>query len=285
VTGQYAGTVLEVSSAPVGDVLAAAALAGATTLFIDDTSDFDPAEGGYLLIGAQVVQYTAVDDDAETITLAAPLAVNADVDDPVYVWDVGLNAIAKEYRALVAVPGALANDDALDAVIAQSLGALFQEGIRDPGTGETVVLEQQGTDWVIVDARSKGSAVGFTRATSTVTTDALAPGASGAVTVPLAPGYRLYAIAMSKTGRVTIYQTLAAQTADATRLAGVDPRSYDGVVLDYVAAVANTTYPLGPLVDGVDLEATPSSDIPMTITNWEGTSGPITVTLTWLRTE
>lgn len=154
-SGEYAGTVLNVSAAPLGDVLAADAASGATTLYVTDTSDFDPAEGGFLSINGETIQYTAVDDDAETITLVSGISAGATADDAVYVWDVGLAEIAKEYRALVAVPGALGNDDALDVLVAQSLAPLLPEGLRDPGTGESVVLEQQGTDWVIIDVRGK----------------------------------------------------------------------------------------------------------------------------------
>lgn len=124
----------------------------------------------------------------------------------------------------------------------------------------------------------------YARATVVYTTAALAPTAAETGTVTMAAGYRLYSVQTSRPARVRVYETLAARTADLARPPGLDPAASAGVVLDY-ATTGTAAYPLSPLVDGASLEAAPSASIPITITNNDISSGAVTVTLTYLRTE
>lgn len=124
------------------------------------------------------------------------------------------------------------------------------------------------------------------RALATATTSSLALGASDSTTtIAMSCGYRLYSISTSRPARVRLYTTTAARTADLGRVIGTDPASTAGVVLDFVTTAASTTYSLSPLVDGADLEGTPSANIPMTVTNNDTSTGTVTVTLNWLQTE
>lgn len=125
----------------------------------------------------------------------------------------------------------------------------------------------------------------LTRATATATTGALAVGVGTTTTIDLGVGYRLYSIATSRPARVRLYETLAQQGNDINRAIGTDPAGSAGVVLDYATGQPGQVYTLSPLVDGASLEATPSISIPMTVTNLDATSGPVTVTLVSLRTE
>lgn len=130
------------------------------------------------------------------------------------------------------------------------------------------------------------TAVAPTRATATATTASLAPGAAdSSTTVTLGKGYVLYSIQTSRPARVELYETAAAMAADATRAAGVDPLSSAGVVLDYVTPAGATTYPLGPLVHGANLEAVPISTISMRVTNNDSSTGTVVVTFVWLKVE
>jgi hypothetical protein len=251
------GRVQVVYTANVGSPLTADVAAGATVLFIDDTSDFDT--DGTLHVGGQTVAYSAVDDDTGQVTLTAPVAAAADAGDLVTLWDTGLDQAAVEYRAHVELPGLLDNADAVDATIRHTLIAYLEEGIRTPGTGESVRMERQGSDWVVVDVLGKQPAVASTvggggaaeRVTCTATTGSLAAGATDSGTsITVATDYTLYTIATSRPARVRLYQTAAARTADLSRPVGTDPASTAGVTLEFVTAGGGVTYPLSPLVDG-----------------------------------
>jgi hypothetical protein len=109
---------------------------------IDDTSDFDT--DGTLQVAGQVIAYTAVNDDTGKVTLAAAVTGSAETGDVVTLWDTGLDQPAVEYRAHVELPGVLDNADAVDATIRHTLIGYLEEGIRTPGTGESVRMERHG---------------------------------------------------------------------------------------------------------------------------------------------
>lgn len=68
------GTIASVDATPLGSELVATAFDGDTTLQVADSSDFFET-GGYLIVGGGVYKYTAVDGDADIITLAAPISL------------------------------------------------------------------------------------------------------------------------------------------------------------------------------------------------------------------
>lgn len=122
------------------------------------------------------------------------------------------------------------------------------------------------------------------RATSTVTTASLATGASEKTTIKLSRGYKLYSLAVDRFARARVYATAAQQDADISRAFGTDPTGNHGVMLDYQVSQAPLSRSLSPMVDGMSLEAAPTDDIPVTINNL-GSTGTVTLTLTWIRTE
>lgn len=125
----------------------------------------------------------------------------------------------------------------------------------------------------------------LTRATATATTPSLVVNANHTATsMPLAIGYRLYSIQTSRPARIRLYETAAQQAADINRTLGIDPDADAGVVLEFVTS-NNVTRSLSPLVDGASLEAVPSSNIPMTVTNRDTVPGTVVVNLVWIRTE
>lgn len=84
------GLLTNVSALPRATTLDAAASIGDTTLTVDYAGDFDSIEGGTLDLNGARLAYTGITDgaqpsDSDTITLAAPLAVGADLGDTVSV--------------------------------------------------------------------------------------------------------------------------------------------------------------------------------------------------------
>lgn len=151
------GTITNVSQTKLGDELIAAAAVGSTLLLVDDVADFDES-GGSLRIGGdggEVLTYTAISDDASSIVLASPTTVAHSIGDRVDLWDVSLQAATVEWRALVAPVSDLDASDVIDAVISHALVPLLPEGIRDAGAGESVVLTQQHSTWVVTDVRGR----------------------------------------------------------------------------------------------------------------------------------
>lgn len=170
--------------------------------------------------------------------------------------------------------------------------------LTNVNTGTNVLTVTRGQESTTGQAHSSGAVLkgaltaamltrlAPSRATATATTSSLAAGASdSSTTITLAKGYVLYSIQTSRPARVRLYETAAAQTADASRAVGVDPVSTAGVVLDYVTPAGGTAYSLSPQVMGTNLESTPSTSISMTVTNNDTTTGTVTVTLVWVRTE
>jgi hypothetical protein len=130
-----------------------------------------------------------------------------------------------------------------------------------------------------------GGAAGAPREDVSKTTASLADQASETGVITMATGYRISKIVTSVPARVRLYATAAKRDADATRAIGDDPTGDHGLMLEYITATGLLSAALSPMVDGYSLEATPSEDIPYTITNLSGGNSPVTVTLTWQKTE
>jgi hypothetical protein len=141
----------------------------------------------------------------------------------------------------------------------------------DPVTGKTVVNVTGTTP----------TASAFTRQTASITTASLTNGASHLGVIPLAAGYRLYAISTSRPARVRLYDTTFNRDGDLGRPAASPPDLNDGLMLDFVTTSGTLAASLSPLVDGYVPSGT---DVPISVVNL-GTPGTITVTLTYVRTE
>jgi hypothetical protein len=103
--------------------------------------------------------------------------------------------------------------------------------------------------------------------------------------MPLALTYRLLAIQTSRPARIRLYCTAAARTADLARPVTTEPVSDTGLHFEFVTA-DTAQHPCGPIVpEGFSLESTPSSAIPMSVTNNDGVTGTVTVTLLYQRVE
>lgn len=123
------GHVLSVQSRILGSALDGDQVAGTVVLVIQDCSDFDDEFGGTCTLNGTTYTFSAVDDDASTITLSPPLAADASDGDEVQILDPVLGS--PEYEALAAVtedgedPG-----EPIEATIDSGVLEQLPEGIR-----------------------------------------------------------------------------------------------------------------------------------------------------------
>lgn len=145
---KYHGHVIAVNAEKLGDNLDADAAAGTSVLVVGDVADFDEL-GGSLLVDGVVLRYSTCDDDAGTVTLSNPLPADAELGDPIYVWDTQRLSVAMEYIAQVEID---ADDegDPIEAVIASHLVDDLPDGIRGL-VGESVLMEEDDDEWRIID--------------------------------------------------------------------------------------------------------------------------------------
>lgn len=123
------------------------------------------------------------------------------------------------------------------------------------------------------------------RQTATKVTGTLPNAAYEPSTVALATGFRLVGISTDKPARVRVYDRVAKQSADLTRAVDTPLTGDHGLLLEYVTTLTVLSATLSPEVDGHSMETTPVRDIPITVTNLSGTTGVVTVQLTWVQTE
>jgi hypothetical protein len=124
-----------------------------------------------------------------------------------------------------------------------------------------------------------------TRSTASVTTGALAPGASANVTITGFKGYALLGIQVSLGAWVTVYTSANARSADSTRSISTDPTPGSGVIAESITSSSGTTY-FTPAVIGFSNESSPDTNIPIKVYNNSGsTTSTITVTLTLIQLE
>lgn len=124
----------------------------------------------------------------------------------------------------------------------------------------------------------------LSRNTESETTASLANGASGNVAyADLGKSYALYSVTVDKESWVRIYSDTASRTADASRNQGDDPPEGAGIIAEFIATSANTTFKVTPAVYGyIDNSET---TIPAAVKNNSGSTGTVTVTLTALTLE
>src|SRR6185437_4875324 len=105
--------------------------------------------GGSLLHeqSGNVYSYSTVDMQGDTITLTAPLGSGLSFadGDMLYIYP-----LSSEARAVVALADS-ADEAPVDVRVTHSLRALLAEGVRAPGTGESVIVEQVESELVATD--------------------------------------------------------------------------------------------------------------------------------------
>ena len=145
---------------------------------------------------------------------------------------------------------------------------------------EDDVLTYNGTSWVA--AAPTGGGTGYpTITTATKTTASIATGVNELNTVTMEQGYRLLKIETDVAARVRLYTTTTGRDADETRSFLTEPDANNGVLFDYITSSGDLSNDLSPTVDGFVATGTA---IPITVTNLSGSTGAVTVTLTYVRT-
>lgn len=133
------GILDSVSIQPLTSSLDVAAETGDTVLYVDSVLDFD--ETGLLSLGGTQMPYTAVDEDTDSITVAAPIAADFAENTQVQALEV-TGEIQQRWLALVQ----LDPDEGAPAIpIHTSLIPYFREGASQRGIRVEVDLE----DWVV----------------------------------------------------------------------------------------------------------------------------------------
>src|SRR6185437_14517383 len=136
---EYSGRVQSVYFARAGTEVIGAVASGTQVIHVGFPADFD-VNGGSLLHeqSGNVYSYSTVDMQGDTITLTAPLGSGLTFSDGdmLYVYP-----LSNEARAIVALSDS-ADEAPVDVRVSHTLRALLAEGVRAPGTGESVIVEQ-----------------------------------------------------------------------------------------------------------------------------------------------
>ena len=98
-------------------------------------------------------------------------------------------------------------------------------------------------------------------------------------------GYALYSIATNVPAWITVYTSVAARTADASRPVSIDPTPGYGVLAEAITTAGNLTQYFTPALYGFSAENPPTTNIPIKVVNQSGTTTTITVTITAVQLE
>jgi hypothetical protein len=150
--------------------------------------------------------------------------------------------------------------------------------------GTNITLERTGDEITIASTASGGGSMA-TRTTASSTTASIANGATGNIAITGFKSYALLKMVVEHEAWVRIYTDAASRTADASRAEGVDPTPGSGVIAEVITTAAPQTILISPGTIGFNNESTPTTSIPIAVTNKSGTTRTITVTLTVLQLE
>jgi hypothetical protein len=128
-------TVADVSTTNVGDNLIVAALTGATYLEVSNATIFDE-RGGQILIGDVLYSYTGVDTVLNRVLLTTPLLADAPDDTRVSLYPLHPVKVAM-------VEFGIPETDAVPIQVPHTLKDTLLDGVRVPGQGEQVLLEDR----------------------------------------------------------------------------------------------------------------------------------------------
>jgi len=163
---------------------------------------------------------------------------------------------------------------------AGSLGALTNisdVSIAVPSNGQ--VLQYNGANWV--NATLAGATGLQTRTTAQVT-QSIANNTAANVSITTAKTYVLYSIQTSHAAWVTIYDSTASRTSDASRTELTDPLPGSGVLTEVITTGAVTQI----ITPGTICYNTAANTTTyMKVVNKSGSTNNITVTLTYLQLE
>ena len=147
------------------------------------------------------------------------------------------------------------------------------------GAIEAKIGIDNSADTASLDYKTKNGS--FIRKTVQATTSSLAAGATDSgKTLAVGKGCMAIKIETDYPAWVRIYSTIAAQTADVARDILTDPLPGSGVLLEVYTVSGALTINLSPAAHCYNLETSPGTTIPITVTNKDSTTRVIVVTLT-----
>ena len=146
----------------------------------------------------------------------------------------------------------------------------------------TIIIDQVTG---VISSTGGGGGSGLTsRTVAAVTSASLAAATSGTYTITGFKGYAILSVQTSAAAWVTIYSSVSAQAADASRTKTTDPVPGSGVIAEVITTSSVTQY-FSPAVVGYSSESTPTTNIPIKIYNNGSSAATITVTLTLIKLE
>ncbi len=151
----------------------------------------------------------------------------------------------------------------------------------DGNSGEVLTTNGSGTlSWSVA---SGGTGL-TSRTTASQTTASITDGSTDNISITGFKGYILYKVEVDGAAWVRIYTDEASRTADASRLEGTDPLPGAGVITEVITTGSQTIL-ISPGAFGFNNEASPTTAIPLAVTNKTGSTTTITVTLTIVQLE
>ena len=200
----------------------------------------------------------------------------------------GVTAEGTGATKTITIPGGDANQNAFSNVAVAGQNTVIADSTTDTLTiaagSNITITTNDGTDTVTISG-DEGLA---TRSdTTTVTSSSIADAATDSgVNITGFKSYALYSITANKACWIRIYDSAASRTADiaANRTQGVDPAPNAGVIAEAVFTQSGTVK-FTPGVFGFNDESTPTTNIPVAVTNNSGSTTTIDISLKIIQLE
>ena len=188
------------------------------------------------------------------------------------------NALVANTVSIVTING-LVKGNGANALTAAVVGTDYQAPLptQSGQAGKYLTTDGSALSWATVSGP-------VSRATVSGTTASLANAATANLSITGYKGYLLYKIQTSTNAWVRIYTDTASRTADAARDELTDPAPSAGIIAEVITTGPQTIL-ISPGAVGFSNEASPTTNIPIAVTNKSGNTAAITVTLTVLQLE
>ena len=152
--------------------------------------------------------------------------------------------------------------------------------------GQSLIVNSTGTGLVFADVGTNATGVvTINRQFVSGTTSSLAVNATASLNLTAAKTYALLMISVSSPAWVRLYTSTATRTSDAARLQTEDPLPDAGVIAEVITSTTNQVVLMSPATIGFSSETTPTTNVPIAITNIGTAAASITVTLTYIKME